>query len=77
MVPRSRRSVVLHVRNKRTTTTDPSTKFIGAAKVGTVVFAECIALHRGRTTMVWQTSIKSERGKLCAVVTQTPLVRDA
>lgn len=62
---------------KRTTTTDSSTKFIGAAKVGSTVTAESIALHRGRTTMVWQTSIRSEHGKLCAVVTQTQLVLDA
>lgn len=61
---------------KRTTTTDSSTKFIGAARVGTVVRGECIALHRGKTTMVWQTSIKSAEGKLCAVVTQTQLVLD-
>ena len=59
---------------KRTTTTDSSTKFIGAAKEGTVVTAECIGLHRGRTTQVWQTSIRSAEGKLCAVVTQTQLI---
>ena len=59
---------------KRTTTTDSSTKFIGAAKVNTTVVGECSALHRGRTTMVWQTSIKSAEGKLCAVVTQTQLI---
>ena len=59
---------------KRTTTTDSSTKFIAGAKVGTVVTGESIALHRGRTTMVWQTSIRSDQGKLCAVVTQTQLV---
>ena len=59
---------------KRTTTTDSSTKFIGAAKVGTKVVGECTALHRGRTTMVWQTAIKSAEGKLCAVVTQTQLI---
>jgi len=41
---------------KRTTTTDSSTKFIGAAKVGSTVKAESVALHRGRTTMVCQTS---------------------
>lgn len=57
-----------------TTTTDSSTKFIGKAKVGTRVRAECIALHRGRTTMVWQTSIFNSDGKLCAVVAQTQLV---
>jgi uncharacterized protein (TIGR00369 family) len=38
------------------------------------VRGECIALHRGRTTMVWQTSITNEQGRLCAVVTQTQLV---
>jgi uncharacterized protein (TIGR00369 family) len=59
---------------KRTTTTDSSTKFTGAAPVGTTVVGECVALHRGRTTQVWQTSIRSPDGKLCAVITQTQLV---
>lgn len=58
----------------RTTTTDSSTKFIAAAKVGTVVTGEAVALHRGRTTQVWQTSVRRDDGKLCAVVTQTQLV---
>jgi uncharacterized protein (TIGR00369 family) len=62
---------------KRTTTTDSSTKFIGSARVNTTVVGECVALHRGRTTMVWQTSIRSAEGRLCAVVTQTQLVLDA
>jgi 1,4-dihydroxy-2-naphthoyl-CoA hydrolase len=61
---------------KRTTTTDSSTKFISGARVHTKVQGECVALHRGRTTMVWQTSIRSAEGKLCAVVTQTQLVLD-
>ena len=59
---------------KRTTTTDSSTKFIAGARAGTTVTGECVALHRGRTTMVWQTSIRNADGKLCAVVTQTQLV---
>jgi uncharacterized protein (TIGR00369 family) len=59
---------------KGTTTTDSSTKFIAAARVGTVVRGESVALHRGRTTMVWQTTITNADGKLCAVVTQTQLV---
>lgn len=63
-------------KGKRTTTTDSSTKFIGGAKEGSTVTGECIALHRGRTTMVWQTSIRNADGKLCAVVTQTQLVLD-
>ena len=62
---------------KRTTTTDSSTKFVGAARVNTTVVGECVALHLGRTTMVWQTMIRSAEGKLCAVVTQTQLVLDA
>lgn len=70
-------TVVNMPEGKRTTTTDSSTKFIGAARVDTTVTGECVALHRGRTTMVWQTSIKSEAGKLCAVVTQTQLLLDA
>ena len=61
---------------KRTATIESSTKFIGGAKEGTVVQAECVALHRGRTTQVWQTSIRGADGKLCAVVTQTQLVMD-
>lgn len=62
---------------KATTTTDSSTKFIAGAKVGSTVRGECVALHRGRTTLVWQTSITGEAGKLCAVVTQTQLVIEA
>jgi uncharacterized protein (TIGR00369 family) len=62
---------------KRTTTTDSSTKFIAGARLNTTISAECVALHRGRTTMVWQTSIKNAEGKLCAVVTQTQLVLEA
>lgn len=61
-------------RGKRTTTTDSSTKFIAGAPAGTTVVGECVALHRGRSTQVWQTTIRSQEGKLCAVVTQTQLV---
>ena len=59
---------------KRTTTIESSTKFIGAAKMGSTVTGECQAFHRGKTTMVWQTQIRTQEGKLCAVVTQTQLV---
>jgi 1,4-dihydroxy-2-naphthoyl-CoA hydrolase len=70
-------TVVNLASGKRTTTTDSSTKFIAGAKVGTTVTGESIALHRGRTTHVWQTTIRNDAGKLCAVVTQTQLVIDA
>lgn len=59
---------------RNTTTTDSSTKFIAGAKVDTIVQGDSVALHRGRTTMVWQTTITNAEGKLCAVVTQTQLV---
>ena len=62
---------------KTTTTTDSSTKFTAGAKLGSTVRGEAVALHRGRTTQVWQTTITNEQGKLCAVVTQTQLVMDA
>jgi 1,4-dihydroxy-2-naphthoyl-CoA hydrolase len=57
-----------------TTTIDSTTKFIGSVPMGSTVIGECVPFHRGRTTMVWQTLIKSDAGKLCAVVTQTQLV---
>lgn len=61
---------------KRTTTTDSSTKFIAGARAGTTVTGTSVALHRGRTTQVWQTTVTNADGKLCAVVTQTQLVLD-
>ena len=62
---------------QRTTTTDSSTKFMAGARQGSTVTGESIALHRGRTTMVWQTNVRNADGKLCAVVTQTQLIMDA
>ena len=58
----------------RTTTVESTTKFLAGAPVNTVVTGESTAFHKGRTTMVWQTLIRNEAGKLCAVVTQTQLV---
>ena len=59
---------------KGTTTVESSTKFLGSAKVGTTVTGESTPLHKGRTTMVWQTAIRNADGKLCSMVTQTQLV---
>lgn len=63
--------------NTRTTTIESKTNFMGAAPVNSRVIAESVPLHRGRTTQVWQTTIKTEAGKLCAVVTQTQMVLPA
>jgi 1,4-dihydroxy-2-naphthoyl-CoA hydrolase len=61
----------------RTTTIESKTNFLGAAPVNTRISAESTPLHRGKTTQVWQTMIRSEAGKLCAVVTQTQMVLPA
>jgi len=58
----------------RTTTIESKTNFIGAAPVGTRVVGESVPVHKGRTTVVCQTTIRSEAGKLVALVTQTQLV---
>lgn len=57
-----------------TTTMESKTNFIGAAKVGTVVTAESLPVHIGKSTSIWQTRITREDGKLVAVVTQTQMV---
>ncbi len=57
-----------------TTTIESKTNFFAAIPVGDVARAESTPLHRGRTTMVWQTKITRGDGKLCAIVTQTQMV---
>ena len=65
----------LNLRDGATTTTiESKTNFIAPALAGTTVRAECVAIHRGRRTMVWNTRVTSENGKLIAVVTQTQIV---
>jgi 1,4-dihydroxy-2-naphthoyl-CoA hydrolase len=58
----------------RTTTIESKTNFIGGAALGTRVIGESVPVHKGRTTVVCQTTIRSEAGKLLALVTQTQLV---
>ena len=58
----------------RTTTIESKTNFLGAAPLGARVIGESTPVHRGRTTMVWQTQIKDEAGKLMALVMQTQMV---
>jgi uncharacterized protein (TIGR00369 family) len=57
-----------------TTTIESKTNFFAAIPVGETAYAESTPLHRGRTTMVWQTKIRRADGRLCALVTQTQLV---
>jgi uncharacterized protein (TIGR00369 family) len=57
-----------------TATIESKTNFFAAIPVGDVARAECTPLHRGRTTMVWQTKITRGDGRLAAIVIQTQLV---
>ena len=61
----------------RTTTIESKTNFLGAAPLGSRVLGEAVAVHKGRTTVVCQTSVRNEAGKLLALVTQTQLVMPA
>jgi 1,4-dihydroxy-2-naphthoyl-CoA hydrolase len=60
-----------------TTTIESKTNFLAPAPAGTKVMGECLALHRGKRTMVWQTRVTSAEGRLLAVVTQTQMVLEA
>ena len=60
-----------------TTTIESKTNFFSAIPVGDIARAECTPLHRGRTTMVWQTRITRGDGRVAALVIQTQLVMPA
>jgi 1,4-dihydroxy-2-naphthoyl-CoA hydrolase len=57
----------------RTTTLESKTNFFAAGE-GPVLKAIAKPLHIGRTTMVWQTTIRNADRRLVAVVTQTQMV---
>jgi uncharacterized protein (TIGR00369 family) len=57
-----------------TTTIESKTNFFAAIPAGDTARAECTPLHRGRTTMVWQTRVTRSDGRLAALVIQTQLV---
>jgi 1,4-dihydroxy-2-naphthoyl-CoA hydrolase len=57
-----------------TTTIESKTNFIAPAPVASKILGEATPVHRGRRTMVWQTKITNDTGRLVALVTQTQLV---
>jgi 1,4-dihydroxy-2-naphthoyl-CoA hydrolase len=67
-------TVVNLPKGARTATIESKTNFFAAIPVGETAHAECTPLHRGRTTMVWQTKITRNDGRLCALVLQTQIV---
>ena len=62
---------------QRTTTIESKTNFFAGIPIGDVAHAECVPLHVGRSTIVLQTRITRNDGKLAAVVTQTQIVLSA
>src|SRR5712692_5260126 len=60
-----------------TTTIESKTNFFAAIPAGDTARAECTPLHRGRTTMVWQTRVTRSDGRVAALVIQTQLVMPA
>ena len=56
-----------------TTTLESKTNFFAAGRSGTVR-AESIPLHRGKRTMVWQTRVTDEAGRLLSLTIQTQMV---
>ena len=61
---------------KTTTTIESKTNFLRPIRIGDTATASAIPLHKGRTTMVWQTTITRGDGKPAAVVTQTQMIID-
>jgi uncharacterized protein (TIGR00369 family) len=62
---------------QHTTTIESKTNFFTNIPMGDVARAESIPLHRGRTTIVIQTRITRNDGRLAAIITQTQMVLDA
>ena len=60
-----------------TATIESKTNFFAPGRSGETVRGECVALHRGKRTMVWQTRVTSPEGRLLALVTQTQIVLEA
>jgi uncharacterized protein (TIGR00369 family) len=56
-----------------TTTIESKTNFLAAGRAG-VVRAEATPLHRGKRTMVWQTRVVDESGRLLSLTIQTQMV---
>jgi len=57
-----------------TTTIESKTNFFASAAPGMRLRGESKPVHRGKSTMVWQTRIERPDGRLVALVTQTQLV---
>jgi 1,4-dihydroxy-2-naphthoyl-CoA hydrolase len=59
-----------------TSTVESKTNFVGPP-LGSRVMGEATPIHRGKTTMVWQTPVTTEPGRLVPLLTQIQLVQAA
>jgi 1,4-dihydroxy-2-naphthoyl-CoA hydrolase len=57
-----------------TVTIESKTNFVAPAPLFARLLGEATPVHRGRTTMIWQTRITTQEGKLVALTVQTQLV---
>jgi 1,4-dihydroxy-2-naphthoyl-CoA hydrolase len=56
-----------------TTTLESKTNFFAAGRAG-IVRAEATPLHRGKRTMVWQTRVTDQNGRMLSLTIQTQMV---
>lgn len=61
---------------KATTTIESKSNFLRPIRIGDTAHARSIPLHKGRTTMIVQTTITRDDGKVAAIVTQTQMIME-
>lgn len=59
-----------------TTTIESKTNFLRPIHIGDTARARAVALHIGRKTSIWQTTITRGDGKVAAIVTQTQMIME-
>ncbi|SEO00759.1 uncharacterized domain 1-containing protein [Salinihabitans flavidus] len=57
-----------------TSTLESKTNFFRPVALGDTANAVAVPLHKGRSTMVWQTTVTRSDGKIAAIVLQTQMV---
>jgi 1,4-dihydroxy-2-naphthoyl-CoA hydrolase len=60
-----------------TTTIESKTNLFAAARVGSTLTATAVVLHAGRTTIVVETEVRDQTGRLVAKTTQTQAILTA
>ena len=61
---------------QNTVTLESKVNFLRPIRIGDTAQGRAVALHKGRTTMVVQTTITRDDGKVAAIVTQTQMIME-